>query len=279
MEYQRMTKALLSSDAGINKLAQNPKQAAFLRALADQDDEADYDGFLDAPVEEQPMEDSTPSTEEIEEIAVPDSQTAEPAPQPLKRKATEPLGKENRPPPHLRRTPMNPLSKKPQTLAEVQHSISDLIDDPTSIVPESQYSEIDSDGEDVPATRPVPRKPVIDRLQLSRNASMESANSGNLAFHAPSAGYQPGFRLPSLIRRTTSMSTSTSSSGARTPVEVSTVRRGGSTKSNIHAQAREKERRDAMEKVEQRRKASLKKKIGKAREQRSILGRLDSGFE
>lgn len=268
--------------------AQNPKQQAFLRALEDHDDDPDLE-FLDAPMEGVLGDDSTPP-EENEEISVPDSQTESAqqnlsvSPNSRKRKASDSQEKENRPPPHMRRTAAkDSISRKPMTLAEIQHSISDLIEEPNSIA-ESQYSDAESSEEEAAAPRPASRKPTVNRLTSSRTASMDvtGVGSGKMAFvAAASAASLPGFRVPSLIRRATSSSTgtSTTNSGANTPTESTTVRRGGTTKSNIHAQAREAERRAALQKAEERRKATMKKKIGAARGKRSMLGSLDGGFE
>lgn len=289
MQFKQMTKALVS-DERIGKIAQNPKQAAFFKTLADHTEDPEYD-FLNAPEMEVDMEASQSQSQSDEgkegqdstEMTVPDSQPVDtPAlVNPLKRKATNSQEKENRPPPHLRRTAASDnMSRKPMTIADVQHSVSELLDDPRVLVPASQYSESESELEIEPA-KPIRRKAIIDRLSLSRTASLSESNAnGNMAFHGPTAGaHQPGFRVPTLIRRATSNSTvSTSSSGTTTPVEGS-VRRGGTGRSNIHAQAREAERRAALDKVEKKRKESLKKKVGKARGQRSVLGCLDGGFE
>lgn len=287
-----MTKALIS-DERIAKLNDNPKKAAFFHTLADHMDDPEYD-FLNAPELEPETSQSQDVIENKEgelatDIAIPDSQTNEMVPpvNPLKRKATDSQGKENRPPPHMRRTAASDnLSRKPITLLDIQHSVSELLEDPNIMVPDSQFSESDSELEVEPPTSQLAttRKPIIDRLTLSREASLLETTvdvNGNMAFVAPSAGMQPGFRIPSLIRRATSnlSAVSTTSSGASTPVEGSGVRRGGTGRSNIHAQAREAERRAALEKVEKKRKESLKKKVGKARGKRSVLGCLDGGFE
>ena len=59
------------------------------------------------------------------------------------------------------------------------------------------------------------------------------------------------------------------------------MRRGGSGKSNIHYQAREAERRAALEKAEERRREKVRKRVVKG-SSRSVLGVLevgDGGFE
>jgi mediator of replication checkpoint protein 1 len=165
--------------------------------------------------------------------------------------------------------------------------VSFLIDEPHSI-PESQFSASEGEDEEEPTRDARASRPIIDRLTLSRSNSAAEATSGSMAFHAPSAGAHPGFRVPSLIRRATSnlsakgsTTGSTNSSGNTTPVEgPQGVRRGGSGKSNIHYQAREAERRAALEKSDKRRRESIRKKAVKAsRRGLSVLGNLDSGFE
>jgi mediator of replication checkpoint protein 1 len=176
-------------------------------------------------------------------------------------------------------------------MADIEHSVSELLEDPRVMVPDSQYlSESDDDLEVVglPTHEDRPAKPlIIDRLTLSRtptsSTTSTTAADANLAFHAPSAGtHIPGFKVPSLIRRATSnfstVSERSTGSGASTPVEGG-VRRGGTGRSNIHAQAREAERRAVMEKAEGKRKDALKKKAGRARGKRTVLSALGSGFE
>ncbi|KAH7135400.1 MRC1-like domain-containing protein [Dendryphion nanum] len=287
IQFKQMTKALMA-DERIGQIAQNPKKSAFFHSLADHLDDPDNE-FLNAPEE---FEISPSQSEEEKEgndnenITVPDSQAAgtvivAPA-NVLKRKSPD-SQKENRPPPHMRRTAASDsMTRKPMTIADIQHSVSELLDDPRIQVPDSQAYDSDSDLEIEPS-EPVFRKPIIDRLTLSRDNSIASdANaSGNMAFHAASAGAIPGFRVPSLVRRATSnlSAVSTGSSGTNTPTEGSSVRRGGTGRSNIHAQAREAERRAALDKVEKKRTADLKKKVGRARNQRSVLANLGGGFE
>jgi mediator of replication checkpoint protein 1 len=288
MEFQQMTKALIA-DERIGQIAENPKKAAFFRSLADYMEDPEYD-FLNAPEMDvdkdlsQSQSNEQKEAEEDTEISVPDSQTTAPV-NPLKRKSIDSQEKENRPPPNLRRTAAaDSMLRRPMTLADVQHSVSELLEDPRVMVPDSQYSDSDSDSElEIEPPLPASRKQIIDRLGMSRSISVSEATAKeHLAFVAPSAGTHPmGFRVPALIRRATSnlSAVSTSTSGATTPVEGSGVRRGGTGRSNIHAQAREAERRAALEKVEKKRKETLKKKVGKARGKRSVLGCLDGGFE
>jgi mediator of replication checkpoint protein 1 len=292
--FQKMNRALLA-DERIGNIAKDQKKQAFFHTLADFADEGEYE-FLEMPAEmdvdgeqSQSQGDGEKESERIENITVPDSQTSDAghmseASNPLKRKSPSESQKENRAPPNLRRTAASDnLTRKPITLADVQNSVLELLEDPRIMVPDSQFSESeDEDGESPAPT--AARKPIVDRLTLSRTSTMSEADGSNLAFHAPTrSNTGPGFRVPSLIRQATSNLSATSesrrSSGAGTPTE--TVRRGGTGKSNIHAQAREAERRQIVEKKESKRKEALKKKVSAGRRggMRSVLGDLAGGFE
>ncbi|KAF1989764.1 hypothetical protein K402DRAFT_461092 [Aulographum hederae CBS 113979] len=277
---QRM--ALYQENEKLGKWQDNVKKYAFLRTVEDLENDADFDAdFLDAPEGEQPesqSQDAVDAPKEDEETIVP---STNPAPvNPLKRKASPIENDENRPPPNHRRTPYNPnipFARKPLSKQDLQESIISLLEDPTSI-PESQYSDEDSDLDiEMPDAdsrrRLLPTAPksnakaVVDRLTLSRTTSnatdattAASDGSGAMAFAAPSISTT--FKVPSLLRRATNLSTtsSTSGTGTTTPVETG-VRRGGSNKSNIHYQAREAERRKVLDAAERKRKEGLRKKV------------------
>ncbi|KAJ4993785.1 MRC1-like domain-containing protein [Stagonosporopsis vannaccii] len=293
-DFARMQKALMS-DENIGRIAENPKQQAFFKTLADFADDADYD-FLEMPEPKSIYaEDSQSQSQQPQEgseaeadMVVPDSQTDSqnmPPPNPLKRKSPSSSQKENRPPPNQRRTD-NGLARRPITLADVQNSVSELLEDSRIMVPDSQYAS-DSDSELEIVDKPV-RKAVVDRLTLSRQSTTEDSqdSAGGMAFHAPSrAATVPGFRVPSLIRQATSTLSAVSERGESQRTSQSSegsVRRGGTGRSNIHAQAREAERRALLEKKEKRRKEVIKKKVDGARKKgamRSVLGDLSGGFE
>ena len=290
-DFARMQKALMS-DENIGKIAENPKQQAFFKTLADFADDAEYD-FLEMPeaksiYAEESQSQSQPQQQEDgseeAELVIPNSQDDMLPSNPLKRKSPSSSQKENRPPPNMRR-PDNGLARRPITLADVQNSVQELLEDSRVVVPDSQYAS-DSDSELEIVDKPV-RKTVVDRLTLSRQSTLESSqdSAGGMAFHAPSrGGALPGFKVPSLIRQATSNLSATSErSEARTSQNSEgSVRRGGTGRSNIHAQAREAERRALVEKSEKRRKELLKKKVDGARRKggmRSVLGDLSGGFE
>lgn len=307
--FARMQKALMS-DENIGKIAENPKQQAFFKTLADFADDADYD-FLEMPEprsiyaedsqsqsQSQPLEmlDAAEAVGEAkvgaEPYLIPDTQlpasqssTAMPPPNPLKRKSPS-SQKENRPPPPQRRTGST-LPRRPISLADVQLSVSELLEDSRVVVPDSQYSASDSEDELEIIERP--RKRVVDRLTLSRQGTLDSgsgegAGAEGMAWSARSTGV--GFRVPSLIRRATTnlssastTSTSAERSGGTGQADREGVRRGGSSRSNIHAQAREAERRAMLERKERRREEGVRKKVRGLKGGRSVLGDLGGGFE
>ncbi|KAL5118845.1 hypothetical protein ACEQ8H_003167 [Pleosporales sp. CAS-2024a] len=295
-EFQKMNRALLA-DERIGNIAKDQKKQAFFHTLADFADEGEYE-FLDMPAElgsnmeqSQSQDDGQRQGEGAENVTIPDSQrlgaeSMSASDNPLKRKSPSDSQKENRPPPHLRRTAASDnIRRKPVTLADVQNSVSELLEDSRIMVPDSQYSESEDDDEST-VPNVASRKIVVDRLSMSRTRSMSEARleNGNMAFHAPSrSNAAPGFRVPSLLRQATSNLSATwdsrRSSGTGVPAE--SVRRGGTGKSNIHAQAREAERRLLLEKKESKRKEALRKKVHAGRKQgmRSLLGDLAGGFE
>lgn len=295
-EFQQSTRALLQ-DERIGKIADNAKKTAFFKTLVDHYDDVDYDFLnMEEPLNETSRSQSDAAPEKDENVSIPDSQTLDttmPSANPLKRKSTDSQEKENRPPPHLRRTAASDaLTRKPMSMADIEHSVSELLEDPRVVVPDSQYLSDSDDDLDVglPTHTEESAKPVVvDRLSLSRTSTSSTTTGStttmdaHMAFHASAASTNvPGFRVPSLVRRATSnfstVSERSGGSGASTPSE-SNVRRGGTGRSNIHAQAREAERRAVMEKAESKRKEALQKKAGKARRQRSVLSRLGGGFE
>ncbi|KNG51541.1 mrc1-like domain-containing protein [Stemphylium lycopersici] len=292
--FQKQTNALLQ-DQKVKALADDDKKKAFFNTLADFADEGEYD-YLNMPekeADENSSESQSQSQNQGDDIAIPDSQNPTAASSsPLKRKAQD-SQKENRPPPNMRRTAASDtLSRKPLTADDVKHSISELIEDPRVVIPDSQLSDTEEDYEDEQTHSAKPssyRKPIIDRLTLSRQSTVEesvvSAES-SLAFHNPArAAAGPGFRVPSLIRQATSnlsVSSERSSGGAAASAQKEVgVRRGGTGRSNIHAQAREAERRQLLEKKEVKRKEALRKKVegGRKKGMRSVLSDLGGGFE
>ena len=314
-EHARHMKALLQNDENLGKIAEQPKKAAFLRAIEDHDSEDEMDLF-DDPEQNGPVPDSQVSTDTPRggpsETQVPASNEG-----PLKRKHPN---DDNfvRPPAQLRRTNKG---KKPSNLAEVRETLSFLIDDQQS-VPEtpisgSESEQTISEDEEGPRTsghakddlveiaRPPVKVPkprpleshrssgnlIIDRLSLKRFSSStlsESENSAGLAFHATSKIDAPGFKMPSLLRRATTIpstidpnSNSAKSRASATVEEVARggVRRGGTKKSSINYAAREAERKSTIEEAERKRKDGMRKVAGMRRGVLGGLGGAGGGFE
>lgn len=286
-EFDQMFRAL-KQDEAVGKMAENPKRKAFFATIMDHSDDSDLE-FLDHPEEPAANSASQSDDEKQEkvapEVSIPDSQTTNTLTNPLKRKSTTagPQEKENRPPPHLRRTAAaDAMTRRPISAADIKDSVAELLEDHRDVVPDSQYISL-SDSEDDSSTTPVVRAERIVTNRLSRTPSLatESSNTSNMAFQAPAAAAAGGFRVPSLIRRATSnlsMASERSTSSTGRGSEGS-VRMGGTGRSNIHAQAREAERRAVLDKAEDKRKEALKKRVGMARGKRSVLSRLGGGFE
>lgn len=275
-EFAKMRRALLA-DAKIGELAENPKKAAFFKAIEDRDMEDDFElDFLEEKEAGSQGESSQDVTTEEQVDSAEDSKK--------RKRPLEPAAEDttNRPPPHLRRTPTSAMSKKPATLAEIRETLSFLTetpeydsfhedasldeeaaeegDDSNPFDEEAAHSEdADSrskDGFAVPRHPRRTRAPVVDRLALLRQASSNSATgtaSGStntkMAFH--SGGHSDsavGFRPPQLLRRVTSSSsssnssTTSSSSNRVTKPAASGPKKGGSVNSYTAARERERER-------------------------------------
>ncbi|KAL1860229.1 hypothetical protein Plec18170_002180 [Paecilomyces lecythidis] len=272
-EFAKMRKALLA-DEKIGEIAENPKKAAFFKAIEDRDQDDDMDlDFLD----EHPDSQEVDSSQDVQaEIAHDNSATAGSK----RKRPLEPSAADiaNRPPPHLRRTPAG-VSRKPSTLAEIRETVSFLTETPeydsfhedASIEEEDDEHETSEEVNDstvdeetgrtsqngfaIPRNPRRTRGPVVDRLSLLRQASSNSASSANgkLAFQSTSAVdsiSRIGFQPPAFLRRSTTGSSSTSTSSvssgsnsARTktgPVPAAAHGKKGAV--NYYTAARERER-------------------------------------
>ncbi|GKZ32700.1 hypothetical protein AbraIFM66950_002299 [Aspergillus brasiliensis] len=130
-EFARMRKALLA-DEKIGEIAENPKKAAFFRAVEDRDDDDDDVGFdfLDEPQESTQTDDPSSqdnTTPRPEGNANNENHNNNNRKRPLDHDTSENQSLPPRPPPHLRRTkPVSAMSKKPATLAEIRETLSFL---------------------------------------------------------------------------------------------------------------------------------------------------------
>ncbi|KAJ9156426.1 Mediator of replication checkpoint protein 1 [Pleurostoma richardsiae] len=277
-QFAKMQKALFA-DERISKVAENPRNQAFLRTIEDRgsDDEMDFI-FEPAPPAPEDSQESSPSQEKA---IIPDSQPS--GGSSAKLHNSGPIG--NRPPAASRRTKTD---KKPASLDEIRESLSNLLEEPSNntIISSTDLgsdSENEDDGEDQPRgsdkENANPRRgrhapvEVVDRISLKRNSSSSSSSTtgggnGQLAFAVPSASAS-GFKVPALLRRATTnslMSSSTSSStgqgGAGAGAssgggfgEEGKIKKSAGKRSGINYFARETERRAAVAESEKRREA------------------------
>jgi mediator of replication checkpoint protein 1 len=211
----------------------------------------------------------------------------------LKRKASDIVitssGKENVPPEDGRQS--SDSSFKRPRLTDIKEQLSFLTED--SVIPDSQPWESDDEADEEEYRMTITRtntttstdsngskSSVVNRLL--RTQLSEDTSSRPLAYQAVAGKSGPGFKIPSLLRRATNLSTTSESSTTSTSnSNEKSVRLGGSKKSNIHYQAYEAERRRHVEAADQKRKSQLKKTVMSTKG-RSIMGLLHNngnGFE
>lgn len=271
-QFAKMQRALLA-DERISKVAENPRNQAFLRTIEDRgsDDEME---FIFAPPPAPPVESQEPQASETRRAAViPNSQPQTiAAPNPRRTKA----------------------SKKPSSIGEIRETLSNLLEEPyntSSLVPATELGLSDDELEDEHLrpgsshsnssgssnkenrnprrSRPVPE--VIDRINLKRSSSTASA-SNKLAFTNATSSSSGGFKVPALLRRATTnslLSTSSSTSGTSTTTGTNTntnragrptggaenikIKKPAGKRSGVSYLARETERRAALAEAERRR--------------------------
>lgn len=284
-EFAKMRKALLE-DERIGKIAENPKRAAFLRAIEDRGEDEEMSFLDDEIVNAEHATSSQPvaDDEESQEVtSVPNSQPDTTAAMgPPKRKATtEP---EARLPPHLRRTKAL-ASKRPSSLSEIRASLSSLIDDPNAAhvaAAEDSDSDLEIEGaassapaehgkgkgkenHDPFAPRRAGKSAVVDRISLKRNSSSSSSLSAStrLAFAVSSSA--AGFKVPPLLRRATTNSSTASTGGS---ADGAAERRMGDSKAapkkagkGVAFYTREEERTAVMKEGEKKRQEKLFKGV------------------
>lgn len=240
-EFARMRNALLA-DGKVTEIAENPKKAAFFKAIEDRDEDDVELDFLEYDKEEASQ--GTSQDVESEKQQKQTSTDAEDNDSNKRKRPLEPSADDisNRPPPHMRRTPASAMSKKPASLAEIRETVSfltecheyDSFHEDAAIEQDEDHGErMNEDETEIPTNEPqedfIPRahqhprrtrnpNRVVDRLALRRQASSNSATSASasarFAFHAgagkdPAAGI--GFRPPPLSRKATTGSISSGS--------------------------------------------------------------------
>lgn len=227
-QFAKMQRALMA-DERISKVAENPRNQAFLRTIEDHGSDDDMD-FIFAPPPAAPGLESQESSTFTSQVIIPNSQPT----------AEQPAVVSKNP----RRTGVS--TKKPSTLSEIRDSLSSLLEEPSynssSLIPATELgnSSSDSESEAVPPSssnkennlvNPRRSNPsqVVDRLTLKRqNSSSLSASTSRLAFASGGIDSQ-GFRVPALLRRATTSSSSTSLSLSSSTTTVSST---GVTTSN-----------------------------------------------
>ncbi|KAJ5885182.1 hypothetical protein N7495_009692 [Penicillium taxi] len=282
-EFAKMRRALLADDK-VGELAENPKKAAFFRAIEDREIEDDFELEI--------LEEDGPSqVESSQDVAALKEHTNSAHDSNNRKRPFEPSTDDpsTRRPARLRRTPASALSKKPATLAEIRETLSfltethdyDTFHEDTSIDDEPVANNDDShentsqDKEcfTVPDHPRRTRGPVVDRLSLLRQASSNSASttaSGSntkSAFQSGKSDGPIGFRPPQLLRRvTTGSSTSSTSSSSNNSHRVTKPTTSGSKKGgavNSYTAAREKERERQLRAKERNGGSSIAKLLNK----------------
>lgn len=293
----KLRKALLE-DERIGKIAENPKKMAFLRAIEDRGEDDEMDFLDDLEDDEETMDSQSQSQSQAdscqkEVLQVSDSQPST-VMGPPKRKLSQDSEIEKRLPPHLRRTKP---AKRPSNLSEIRESLSSLIEEPNTMVISHESSGSDSEEEDDNSGADERRKQkdkenrdpfasrrkdniaVVDRISLKRASSSTVSTTTRLAFAAPPS--TPGFKVPALLRRTTT--NSSISSGSSTSGVSGTERMAGGLgdeakfakkagkNSGVNYFARENERKMKVEESEKRRK---EKRWKGAEGRRKVVGGL-----
>lgn len=289
-QFAKMQKALFA-DERIGKIAENPRNAAFMKSIEDwgSDEDMGFDEPYFEPEEESQNTGETQARQDGED-SIPDSQpTGAAAPDAnvgRKRTRNEPSEPGMRPPPNLRRVRDG---AKPSSLADVRRSLSSMLGEPNmssdSIIPATDPNGSDSEGEQEEAsedsrrTNKENRQPgyvaVVDRISLKRSGSSNVSASSKLAFAAPASSSGSGtFKVPALLRRATTNSlmsqtsnSSTSSTGVTTGTgasgmaamatgafgEEGKLKKTAGKRSGVNFFARENERREKLKESERRR--------------------------
>lgn len=270
-QFAKMQKALYA-DERVSKVAENPRNQAFMRTIEDigSDEEMDF-LFEPAPQAGNTDSQSTVTGTESQEQTVPDSQpTAAAAAQ--------------RPPAAERRTKMG---RKPTNLGEIRQTLSNLLDEPSgnTVISATDFgsdSESHAEGSDQESSSSNkengnPRRhrhagAVVDRISLKRQGSSNvfTGGGGRMAFAAASStAANGGFKVPALLRKATTNSlTSTGSTGSSGPAAAAAaagnasgggfgnegkIKKNAGKRSGVSFLARENERRTKLVEAEKRR--------------------------
>ncbi|KAK4229649.1 MRC1-like domain-containing protein [Podospora fimiseda] len=315
-QFAKMQRALFA-DERISKVAENPRNQAFLRTIEDHGSDDDMD-FIFAPPPPTPGMESQDSQSSASNkdaaVIIPNSQPTEQAP-------TAPMASNN-----PRRTGIS--TKKPSNLGEIRESLSNLLDEPSynssSVIPATELgsdSEDDaaagqneeetiassnsSNKENVPSnprrTRHSQTSQIVDRISLKRQSSSTTtvATSSKLAFTSTTIDKR-GFKVPALLRRATTNSSSsttttsfgggavsstgvTASNGPSRPSALGRqddgmkIKKNAGKKSGVSYLARGNERQAALADSEKRREAKKFKGLLAEGRQNVVKGLLGGG--
>ncbi|ORY57252.1 MRC1-like domain-containing protein [Pseudomassariella vexata] len=301
-QFAKMQKALFA-DERIGKIAENPRNAAFLKSIEDRnsDDEWDFADNFEEKETSQEESQSTGQEAQQEDEAIPDSQPRATAVNVGRKRMRTDVEPAVRPAPHLRRTKDG---TKPASLVDVRRSLSSLLDDSSSsIIPATQLeSDSEDESESNASSNKENRRPgsvaVVDRISLKRSGSSNLSTGSNvadtsrLAFAAPTTSTSGAgiFKVPALLRRATTNSSLISNTSSTTPVGGSTTNTAGKgaggfgdeaklkknagKRSGINYFARENERREKIRESEQRREAKKWKGVeGRSKVVGGLFGR------
>ncbi|KAG8168478.1 hypothetical protein KVR01_001227 [Diaporthe batatas] len=281
-QFAKMQKALFA-DERISKVAENPRNQAFMRTIEDigSDEEMDF-LYEPAPADSKDsQEESQDNQPQGAASVVPDSQPAA-----IGSMAAPP----KRAPAAERRTKP---AKKPSNIGEIRETLSNLLDEPsgnsiisaTDFGSDSEEEGAGAGGEDDtessnkenanPRRRARHAGQVVDRISLKRQGSSNVSNAsaggggGRLAFAAPNSSGSGGFKVPALLRRATTNSLISTGSSASTSGasgkggagggagggfgEDAKIKTKAGKRSGISYLARENDRRKAVDEAEKRR--------------------------
>lgn len=222
-QFARMQKALYT-DERVVKVAENPRNQAFMRTIEDRGSDDEMDFLFEGPAASSSTPATitgTPTEAAPSQVAIPDSQ-----PTPATAASTHPR----------RRRASATGGKKPSNLGEIRESVSSLLEDHNgrelsslSMVADSEFGSDDEDkGEDshnsIKESNPLAtassfRRPggrarnvqVVDRISLKRNNS-SALSASSSATETGGAMGPTGFRVPALLRRATTNSLTSSGS-------------------------------------------------------------------
>lgn len=302
-QFAKMQKMLLS-DERVSKVAENPRNQAFLRTIEDVGSDEDMDFlFAAAPRnnEDSQLSASTGAAASQENDAhktVPDSQPPAGA------------GAASKAPVAARRTKNG---RKPTNIGEIRETLSNLLDEPSgnTVISTTDFGsdgESGSDDDHVSESsnkeNANPRRrrsggAVVDRISLKRQGSSNASNSsttggggGRTAFAAPSSSANGGFKVLALLRKATTNSLMSSSGGSSsspghggaTPAagggnsgggfgDEAKIKKSAGKRSGISYLARETDRRAKLEEAEKRREAKKFKAVeGRSRVVGGLFG-------